>query len=103
MPRAVELLTPYSGGYSVIPESATGKFTIRKLAAITFIFACTTLAWVILGTTLLSRTGSSNEQLDGHVASTWGSPQEQSPPSASYKEAHITASTTIEDGKTIVH
>jgi len=87
----------------VIPESATGKFTIRKLAAITFIFACTTLAWVILGTTLLSRTGSSNEQLDGHVASTWGSPQEQSPPSASYKEAHITASTTIEDGKTIVH
>ena len=87
----------------MIPESATGKFTIRKIAAITFIFACTTLAWVILGTTLLSRTGSSNEQLDGHVASTWGSPQEQSPPSASYKESHITTSTTVEDGKTIVH
>jgi inner membrane protein involved in colicin E2 resistance len=87
----------------VTSDSATAKITARKIAAIAFIFTCTTLAWIILGTTLFSRTGSSNEQLDGHVASTWGSPREQSPPSASYKETHITSSTTVEDGKTIVH
>ncbi len=84
-------------------EPATGQITIRKIAAIAFIFTCTTLAWIILGATLFSRTGASTGQLDQHVASTWGTPQEQSPPSASYKETHVSVSTTVEDGKTIVH
>ncbi|HEV7514224.1 MAG TPA: inner membrane CreD family protein [Candidatus Acidoferrum sp.] len=85
------------------PEPAPGKFNIRKLAAITFIFACTSLAWIILGTTLLSRTGSRSDQLDGHVASTWGTSQEQSPPTATYEDSEVKSTTTIEDGRTIVH
>jgi inner membrane protein involved in colicin E2 resistance len=83
-------------------EAATGKITIRKIAAITFIFACTTVAWITLGSTLFFRTGSRNEDLDGRVASTWGTPQEQSPPTASYEDSQVKNSTTIEDGRTIV-
>jgi inner membrane protein involved in colicin E2 resistance len=84
-------------------EPATGKITIRKIAAITFIFFCTTVAWITLGSTLFSRTGSRNEDLDGRVASTWGTAQEQSPPTARYADSEVKSSTTIEDGRTIVH
>ncbi len=75
---------------------------IRRIVAISFIFLCTTVAWMILGTTIYSRTGSSNEQLQGHVASTWGTAQEQSPPSACYKKTEISPVTEQEHGKTVV-
>jgi inner membrane protein involved in colicin E2 resistance len=87
----------------VTPQPATGKITLRKIAAISFIFACTSLAWAILGTTLSTRTDSSTGRLDGHVASTWGTPQEQSPPTAIYQYSEVKTSTTIESGRTIVH
>jgi inner membrane protein involved in colicin E2 resistance len=87
----------------VTPESAAGKITIRKIAAISFIFVCTTLAWIILGATLSTRTDTSIGQLDGHVASTWGTAQEQSPPTAIYQYSEVKTSTTIENGRTIVH
>jgi inner membrane protein involved in colicin E2 resistance len=74
---------------------------IRQIAALVFIFVCTTLAWMILGTTIFSRTYSSNQQLEGHVASTWGAPQEQSPPTASYKKIEISAVTEQQAGKII--
>jgi len=57
---------------------------IRQIVALVFIFICTTIAWMILAATITSRTDSSNQQLQGHVASTWGTPQEQSPPTATY-------------------
>jgi inner membrane protein involved in colicin E2 resistance len=87
----------------VTPEPATGNITIRKIAAISFISACTTLAWVILGTTLSTRADTSTGQLEGHVASTWGTSQEQSPPTAIYQYLKVKTSTTIENGRTIVH
>jgi inner membrane protein involved in colicin E2 resistance len=74
---------------------------IRRIAALVFIFICTTVAWMILGTTIFSRTYSSNQQLEGRVTSTWGSPQEQSPPSASYKKIQLTLVTELTAGKTI--
>jgi len=55
---------------------------IKQIAPLVFIFACTAIAWLILGATISSRTDSSSEQLAGDVASTWGTPQEQSPPTA---------------------
>jgi len=58
---------------------------IRQLIALVFIFVCTSVAWMILGGTLSSRTYSSNNQLQGRVASTWGAPQVQTPPTAVYK------------------
>lgn len=75
---------------------------IRRIVAISFIFFCTTIAWMILGTTIYSRTGSSNEQLQGHVASTWGTAQEQSPPSACYKKTEISPVTEQDHGKTVI-
>ena len=75
---------------------------IRRIVAISFIFLCTTIAWMILGSTLSSRTNSSNEQLQGRVASTWGTAQEQSPPAACYKKTEMSAVTEEDHGKTVI-
>ena len=75
---------------------------IRRIAAISFIFICTTIAWMILGSTIYSRTGSSNEHLEGRVASTWGTLQEQSPPAATYKKTELSAVTEQDHGKTVI-
>jgi inner membrane protein involved in colicin E2 resistance len=55
---------------------------LRHIAALIFIFICTSIAWIILGATIMDRTHSSDSQLKGRVASTWGVPQEQLPPVA---------------------
>ena len=74
---------------------------IRQIAALVFIFVCTTVAWLILGATIFSRTYSSNQQLEGRVASTWGAPQEQTPPTATYKKVEISVVTEQQAGKII--
>ncbi len=76
---------------------------LRQILALVFIFLCTSIAWVILGSTISSRTYGSNEQLRGHVASTWGTPQQQSPPIATYTMTDVVSSTTVENGKVVVH
>lgn len=76
---------------------------LRQILALAFIFVCTTIAWVILGATIFSRTYGSNEQLQGHVASTWGTPQQQSPPTATYALTEVVDSTTVENGKVVIH
>jgi inner membrane protein involved in colicin E2 resistance len=75
----------------------------RQILALAFIFVCTTIAWVILGATIFTRTYGSNEQLQGRVASTWGTPQQQSPPTAAYFLSDVENSTTVENGKVVVH
>ena len=57
-------------------------YSPQRLAAIGFIFICTSVAWVILGNTISLRTGDLSERLKPRVVSTWGSPQEQRPPVA---------------------
>jgi len=76
---------------------------LRQILALAFIFVCTTIAWVILGSTISSRTYGANEQLQGHVASTWGTAQQQSPPTAHYTIQESKNSTTLENGKVVVH
>jgi inner membrane protein involved in colicin E2 resistance len=76
---------------------------LRQILALAFIFVCTSIAWVILGATIFSRTYGSNEQLQGRVASTWGTAQEQSPPTATYTTVDVVNSTTVENGKVIIH
>jgi inner membrane protein involved in colicin E2 resistance len=76
---------------------------LRQILALAFIFVCTAIAWVILGATIFSRTYGSNEQLQGHVASTWGTAQQQSPPAASYTVDDEQNWTTVENGKDIEH
>src|SRR5690349_21966736 len=53
---------------------------IKRIAAIIVIFVCTAIAWAILGSTIFSRTYSAESGLSGRVASTWGAPQAQAPP-----------------------
>lgn len=76
---------------------------LRQIFALTFIFLCTTVAWMFLGSTITSRTYGANEQLQGRVASTWGTSQEQSPPTAHYTVTEQSNSTTVENGKLVVH
>ena len=57
----------------------------KRIAAIVFIFACSTVAWVALGSTLMYRTYSANDNLNSRVQSVWGAPQSQAPPTASYQ------------------
>ena len=75
---------------------------IRQIAALVFIFFCTTIAWMILGATISARTNSSNDQLQGRVASTWGTPQEQSPPTATYRVTEFRDVPKWENGKSVV-
>src|SRR5690349_10537312 len=56
----------------------------KRIAAIVFIWFCTTIAWIVLGETIFSRTYSSDEKLQSRVGSTWGTKQEQGPPRAHY-------------------
>jgi inner membrane protein involved in colicin E2 resistance len=79
------------------------RLLLRQILAFAFIFICTTIAWLILGATISSRTFGSNQQLQDHVASTWGTPQQQSPPAATYSTKKINSSTTVEDGRLVVH
>lgn len=56
----------------------------KRIAAIIFIFVCTSIAWMILGGTISYRTYNAGDQLHQRVASNWGSEQTQLPPSANY-------------------
>ncbi|HEY4709699.1 MAG TPA: inner membrane CreD family protein [Candidatus Acidoferrales bacterium] len=64
---------------------------IKRIAAITFIFFCTSIAWIILGTTIFVRTNSPvSSELKSRVASSWGTAQQQSPPTACYRQEVVT-------------
>ncbi len=74
---------------------------IKRIAAIAFIFLCTTFAWAVLGTTIFQRTYSSDSSSEVRVASTWGAPQNQLPPVATYDEMVPKKEVTTENGKKI--
>jgi inner membrane protein involved in colicin E2 resistance len=70
---------------------------LKRIIAITFIFACTSVAWAILGGTIFSRTYSSDQVSQSKVASTWGAAQIQTPPVAFYKSTVSKEVETIEN------
>ncbi len=72
---------------------------LKRLFAIAFIFGCTSIAWMILGGTITSRTSSSGERLRGSVQSVWGAPQVQSAPFAEYDLPVRYTETITENGK----
>jgi hypothetical protein len=74
---------------------------LKRIAAILFIFLCTAVAWAVLGSTIFFRTYSSNSELRGRVASTWGTPQEQSSPTATYVDSVPKPVTAVENGKEV--
>ena len=74
----------------------------KRIIAIAFIFVCTSVAWAILGGTIFSRTYSLDEIAENRVASTWGTPQNQAPPIASFKQIVPRKEESTENGKKIV-
>lgn len=74
----------------------------KRIIAIAFIFVCASVAWAILGGTIFARTYDSAAGSDNRVVSTWGAPQNQAPPTASFKEIISRNAESIENGKVIV-
>src|SRR6267378_2680763 len=72
-----------------------------RIAAITFIFFCTSVAWFILGATVEHRSSAPVEDLKSKVANTWGSPHEQKPPTACYFERVTRIEKSTENGKAV--
>jgi len=74
----------------------------KRIIAIAFIFICASVAWGILGGTIFSRTYDSGSQSSNRVASTWGTEQNQAPPTASFTTKVNKEQKTVENGKQIV-
>jgi inner membrane protein involved in colicin E2 resistance len=74
----------------------------KRIIAIVFIFICTSVAWAILGGTIFSRTYSLDQIAQNRVASTWGAPQNQALPNASYTELVSKKEESTENGKKII-
>ena len=72
---------------------------IKRIAAITFIFLCAAVAWAILGATIFQRTYDSGSSSGSRVESTWGAPQAQAPPTASFAETVPKKEEKTENGK----
>jgi inner membrane protein involved in colicin E2 resistance len=73
----------------------------KRIAAVTLILFCTSVAWAILGSTIFMRTYSSGSASKSRVASSWGAPQGQSPPSAGYAQITEENVTTVENGASV--
>src|SRR5215469_13936173 len=72
---------------------------VKRLFAVVFIFLCTSVAWLILGGTLVARSSSSSDRLRSRVPSVWGAPHVQVAPHAEYKLPVRSTETVKEDGK----
>ena len=75
---------------------------VKRIVAIVFIFVCASVAWAILGGTIFSRTYDLNAVSENRVASTWGTPQNQAPPAASFQQVNTKKEESSENGKKIV-
>lgn len=73
----------------------------RRIIAIAFIFFCSTVAWLILGTTIFARTASSGGALKGSVSSSWGGTHQQKAPTAVYEKKSFKLVSVEENGKTV--
>jgi hypothetical protein len=59
--------------------------TVWRLIGIIFIFFCTSIAWAILGTSIMARTNSGYTQLNRQVEDLWGSEHHQKAPTVTLK------------------
>ncbi len=75
---------------------------IRRIAAIAAIFLCTTFAWVVLGSTIFYRTYDWGPELREKVTGTWGAPQEQVSPTATFTTTSTRTIKSVVDGKLVV-
>ena len=62
---------------------------MKQIFALGFIFVCTSIAWMILGGTILSRTHQTDQKLKRQVSSLWGERLQQSAPHAFYPKSIV--------------
>jgi hypothetical protein len=74
----------------------------RQIAAIVIIFVGAAVGWSILGTTIFNRTYSFDESLKSRVASIWGAPHIQKPPTATTTKEIARKVEVSENGKTVL-
>lgn len=77
--------------------------TVRRLLAIVVIFLGSTVAWFVLGSSVVFRTGQFDYQLGQQVALLWGGPHVQLAPDAWIGRPREATETTVEqvEGKTV--
>ncbi len=75
---------------------------IKRLIAIGFIFCCTSIAWMILGSAIDTRTHSTDTNLRQQVQSIWGSPQHQVAPDAIATAVKTIQTESSVDGKKVI-
>src|SRR5215213_5953931 len=75
---------------------------VQRIIAIVFIFIVATIAWTVLGATIMSRTYDSSAASSSKVESTWGTQQDQAPPAAFFKTPISKKVETMENGKKVV-
>ncbi len=72
--------------------------SVQRMLAILFIFCCSTFAWFVLGTSVVVRTGESDNALKAEVISLWGGPHVQLAPEAWIVEIQQRTETVQETG-----
>lgn len=75
---------------------------IKRLIAIALIFGVATVAWMILGGSIFTRTYDSDNHLKQGVTGSWGGAQSQTAPNAAYTVKQSERVETEEKGKTVV-
>jgi hypothetical protein len=78
--------------------------TVRRLAAIAFIFFGASVAWTVLGSSLVARAGQFNDRLEREVELLWGGAHRQTAPNAWIQRPGIdteTVETKAEDGRIV--
>ena len=71
---------------------------LKRLVAIGFIFFCTAVAWMVLGSTIFARTYVSDSNLRVKVEQLWVTPQAQQAPSARYTVTQISTEESTVNG-----
>ncbi len=74
---------------------------ITRIGAIVLIYACTVIAWMILGSTVEQRTGAQDENLKTAVTQLWGTAQRQQAPEVYYQTQKQKQVVTNENGKIV--
>ena len=75
---------------------------VKRIAAILLIFGCSTVAWAILGSTIFYRTYNTGSTLSERVASSWGAPEQQLPPTIGYEWQRTEQVEVQEHGNTVL-
>lgn len=73
---------------------------IKRIAALVFIYICTSVAWAFLGSTVEFRTRSQDAKLRGAVGQIWGAAQRQKAPRATYFTERTSRVETVRGAET---